>query len=279
MIIERDRQFIRFRRRLAAGAAAAALIIGWVGPGYAAEATIDEAVAGLAPMSAAELGEQRGGFTVGPVTISFGFAITTSISGGALGPGVTVTTNFTVNTPGALQNLGTTVTSNVNAALADGSGAADGNPPAPAGAGGVVAGNDPALPTPLIPGPETFTPPTTPDPGTASVGSTVPSAPDSGGAVGPANPDSAAPAFTLQLDTQAGTIALAAGPDTSVVLQYVQGQLTKIENSNNDVQIQNHVSANYVIENYQDIAGSADLHSQLSNLSNQLIALDGLDQR
>jgi hypothetical protein len=56
----------------------------------------------------------------------------------------------------------------------------------------------------------------------------------------------------------------------------VQGQLTKIENSNNDVQIEHSYSANYVIENYQDISASAEMHTQLSNLTNQLLALDAL---
>jgi hypothetical protein len=289
MVLVRTSKFIAIRRKLISGAAAAALLIGWVGPSFAAEATIDDAVAGLAPMSAAELSDQRGGFSIGPAKVSFGFTVVTSISGGQLGPGVTVTTNFTIDSPGALQNLGTVVTSNVNSAIDDAGATNDGklSTTLPAGASNVAAGSDPALPTPSIPGPAILGAPIISDPQVAALanaspvadgiaGSTPANSPASGGATGPANLASATVPFEVQFDPEKGTVSLTAGPDTSVILQYVQGQLTKIENSNNDVQIEHHYSASYVIENYQDIAASAEMHTQLSNLTNQLLALDAL---
>jgi hypothetical protein len=273
MDLVRTSKIAAFRRKLVSGAAAAALIIGWAGPGFAAEATIDDAVAGLAPMSAEELGDQRGGFSVGAAKITFGFTVVTSISGGDLGPGVTVTTNFTVDSPGALQNIGTTVSSNVNSAVENAGAGNNGNLSAtlPAGVSNVATGSDPALPTPSLPGLAALGAPAISDPKATAQANASPA---SDGITGSTNLGDVP--FKVQFDAEKGTVALSAGPDTSVILQYVQGQLTKIENSNNDVQIEHSYSANYVIENYQDISASAEMHTQLSNLTNQLLALDAL---
>ncbi len=108
---------LRIRRSLWAGTtAAAAVLIGCMGSATAGE-TLDDSLTGLTPVSTDELKANSGGFSIGAVKVSVGFTISTSISGGALGQGMTVTTNFSVITPGNIQNLGSTITNNVHDSL------------------------------------------------------------------------------------------------------------------------------------------------------------------
>lgn len=330
---------LRFRRTLRSGTAIATVLLGCIGPALGEE-SIDNSLSGLTPVSSDELGAERGGFAIGSVNVSFGFSLSTSISGGTLGQGVTVTTNFTVSTPGNLQNLGTTITSAVQQNLEKAGLVDDGNPATPTlgekiastvdaaltktlpnvvGALSPAAGSNGAsalsasAPTvantaPLSSAASDLTNvPTVDAPALPTVASTAPSLPATNapavdtstlasGSIEPAkNSASDAPSgvplgdrppapsvivptvqlFTAQVDNGNGSVSLSAG-GTSLFLQTLQGQLALIQNTENDVQIKSSLSANYIIENYHDIADMAGLHQQITDLAHQLIALQGL---
>lgn len=326
-----------FRNVLRSGTAIAAILLGTCNHAIAAD-DLDASLSGLAPVSAEELGANRGGFSIGPVSISIGFTLATSVTGGSLGSGVTVTTNFTVSSPGNLENLGTTIKSAVNsnlenagvttladdikdsvdaslvalsnglangtnaegeaasslggaaevAAAAGSTGVADAAAPSGAGATSSFA----SLPTSEAPSSAL---PSTPvaDAGSLAGGAAAPvSTPvanliaNSTGAAptapaeapiapapGPTTP--VASQFTAQFDTANGSVALTAG-GTNILLQALQGQLSLIQNSDNNVHIENKVTANYIIENYKDIAALSNMHQQISDLANQMLSLYGI---
>ncbi len=54
------------------------------------------------------------------------------------------------------------------------------------------------------------------------------------------------------------------------------GQAVMITNTENNVQIQRMLSANFQIDNYQDIANMSGLHQELSDLAHQILTLQGL---
>lgn len=330
------------RRRLVSSAAAAVLLAGWVGPVYA-DATIDTALEGLAPMTSGDLSGERGGFSFGNMNISFGFSISTTVAGGTLGPGVTVTTNFTINTPGDLKNLGTTITSNVQSTLKDKGLIDDGNPATPtlgekiedsvaasvahlnpdaaptsAPASTVVASAAAPIPesavnsvpapipesianpapapvvdvTPVVevtmvsapdipPPPEPIadiTPPPPPPP-PAPIADAAP-APDLPPATKP-EIDPAAPAtnnrteVAASVDPATGNIKLALGSGGNILLEYLQGQVSKIQNTENNVQISSEIKADYVIDGYSQVATAVNLSGQVRDLTDQLMALGG----
>lgn len=316
-----------YRRRLVSGAAAAVLLGGWVAPAYA-EATIDAALDGLTPMESADLGDQRGGFSFGNMNISFGLSISTTVAGGTLGPGVTVTTNFTINMPGDLKNLGTTITNNVNDKLKEKGLIDDGNPatptlaetiqtkvaehlppkdPAPAtpesyattvaSAPAPVAGEIPAadaapptvptvevtmVSTPDVPPPAD--PPASPPPSAAAdivapqPASAAPAPAATALAIKPdGNPEAATPKpqVAASVDPQTGNIKLAFGSGGSTLLEYLQGQISKIQNSQNNLEITSEFRADYVIDGYSEVATAVNLSGQVRNLADQLMALGG----
>jgi len=340
---------LRVRGFLRSGTAVAAILMGCIGPAFAGD-SLDDSLAGLTPVSSDELSANRGGFAIGAVNVSFGFSLSTSVSGGALGSGVTVTTNFTVSSPGNLQNLGTTISGAVQKNLENAGVVDDGNPATPtlgetiaktvdtaltnslpnlAGAspanaatngGAALAASAPALGDVPEPASNPVAPPPDAASSLASVVAPavdvpaagdivaavapvvapvvdVPAASDivaAAASVSPASSATDTPAeapvgdrppapvaiapvlqFTAQLDQGNGSFSLSAG-GTNLFLQTLQGQLALIQNTENGVQIKNSVSANYIIENYRDIAMMAGLHQQLSDLAQQLLVLQGL---
>ena len=107
-------------RRLTSGTAIAAILFGTIAPAFA-ETSLDNVLQDIAPMSADELNVSVGGFSLGDLNLAIGFAISTSLSGGALGNGFTVTTTFTIP---SLNNLGAQISGDVNKSL-DAAGIAD----------------------------------------------------------------------------------------------------------------------------------------------------------
>lgn len=339
-----------YRRRLVSSAAAAVLLAGWVAPAYA-EATIDTALEGLAPMTTADLGDQRGGFSFGNMNISFGLSISTTVAGGTLGPGVTVTTNFTINMPGDLKNLGTTITNNVNDKLKEKGLIDDGNPatptlaetienkvaeyippagpkdpPAPpspdsyattvvsaptlpessvSAAGAtpppptveVTMVSSPDVPPPASPPAPVEAAPSAPPEGT-TVASIAPPAPVTDAPVEPAktevapktvetpagiksdgSPSSSSntklPEVSASVDPATGNVKLAFGSGGSTFLEYIEGQVAKIQNTENGLAIKSELKADYVIDGYNQLATASNLNAQVRSIADQFIALGG----
>lgn len=90
------------RRSLAASAAILALSFHAAGPAFAAEA--GDIFADLTPLAANDMDRMRGGFKVGGYDINIGVTVRTAIDGV-----VEVTSNFSIDRPGALQNLSTQI--------------------------------------------------------------------------------------------------------------------------------------------------------------------------
>jgi len=74
-------------------------------------------LADVTPVSDAELAQNRGGFSIGTLDIAVGFSVTTSVQGPNITP-ISVTTNYSINQPGQLTNLGAQISSQVNTTLA-----------------------------------------------------------------------------------------------------------------------------------------------------------------
>ncbi len=109
-----SRHFTRHQALLLTAASTVALLS--VAPMSAAHAEVanapDMLLADLAPVSDSELAQNRGGFSIGNISLSVGLTVTTAIQGASINP-VSVTTNFSIDMPGQLTNLGTQIAGDV----------------------------------------------------------------------------------------------------------------------------------------------------------------------
>ena len=251
----------------------------------------------VAPVSDAELDQNRGGFSIGGVNFSVGMTVRTTIEGASDAP-VSVTTNFSIDKPGVLTNLGPSVVSGVHDTLAD-AGIGNANTSSPGQSSGPVS----PPPPPASPPP----PPASPDVTAGNTQTTTTSSNSSSGgttsggssglvadnsvthstgntpgpgpslqsnAVSPSPPPP--PTFTAKVDPNTNSINLTNNAGTNVGVSTAQGLLTTISNQLNGVTVSTEVDLNYVIHNYQEVVTNSQNFQQAMSIAQQLLALHGI---
>jgi hypothetical protein len=237
----------------------------------------DYLLSDVAPVSDSELAQNRGGFAVGNLNISFGLSITTNIQGPAIDP-ITVTTNFTVDTPGHLTNLGTQISNQVNDRLAQagiGGGSNNANTPpaaptntnAPVATEMHVASNGPSGSAGSDPSVGQNSPSTNSNVQTNSV--------SQGATGGAAITDGTT--FTAQLDPASNSLSLTNNAGTNVGISTANGILTTISNTLGDVSVQTQVDLNFAINNYRNtVLQNSQTFQQAMSIAQQMLAIRGL---
>lgn len=258
-------------RALLLTAAGAAVLVAL--PLHSASAEEIDAPAALlsdvAPVSDAELAENRGGFSIGNMNFNIGLTVTTAIQGPNINP-ISVTTNYSVDT-GNLTNLGTTISNQVNNTLAQsgiGGGSKDNQDKAPEtqSASNFAVGNvSNPDPPPSDPKPSNSN---TPDnPVTTQLAQNT----------GPQNPgDNGKSSLNVQSNTQGTSISITNPAGTNVNVSADNGLLTTVTNTMNDVTIQTKVDLNFALNNYHNVIQNAQAFQQAMNLAQQMLAIRGI---
>ena len=273
----------------AAGAAVLAAI-----PLHASAEEIDAPavlLADVAPVSDAELDQNRGGMVVGGINFSLSINVGISIQGPTINP-ISVKTNYSVDTPGTLTNLGTQINNTVNGALQQ------------AGLGSAPAPDNKGSSTPATQTIGNVAVTNVPSGGSDSSSSGAGGAGSSGGASGtgdtggsssanagsnsssantevadnsqPPAPDNGKPNFSVQSNPQSNSVNISNDAGTNVNLSTANGILTTVSNQANDVTVQTQVDFNYAVNNYRQVVQNAQAFQQAMNLAQQMLAMRGI---
>ncbi|MFZ1991618.1 MAG: hypothetical protein WAW96_17825 [Alphaproteobacteria bacterium] len=208
-------------------------------------------LADVAPVPDAELAENRGGFSIGHLNVSFGFTMTTNIQGPTMPDPITVTTNYTVDEPGHV----TTTGPQVSGAQSFASTSSDQNDPSPAGTQQSNTNHG--------------------QQGNSNSNSSTSNS--SNAQLAQNTPDNGKPTLTVQSNPQGNSFSISSNAGTTNVgVSTAQGILTTIANTANDTTIQTQVDLNYVVNNYHDIVQNAHAFQQALNIAQQMLALRGI---
>lgn len=226
----------------------------------------DMLLSDLAPVTDAELDKNRGGFSIGNISLWVGMTVTTTIQGASPSP-ISVTTNFTVDTPGQLTDLGSQISGDVATqvgnTLADvgiGSGSNNSSKNAAPASQQVADNTPPPAGTQQNNAQQVQSPPPPPAPtgDTKIVDNTPPAG------------------FSAKLDPTTNSLNLTNNAGTNVNVSAVHGLLTTITNNLSGVTVQTQVDLNYVVQNYTNLVANGQNFQHALSLAQQMLSIHGI---